>query len=114
MSREKQIIEMRQDICKAHLCSVETHQECIMTNGECWKCRHIAEALYNAGYRKQSEVVGEIISLIELRMAKNKENRKGVQSEVWQSIYEGREDAYKDIKEIIEQKYGAKMKGGAE
>ena len=55
MSREKQIIEMREDICKAHICDVETYDECIMTNGECMRCRRVAEHLYKVGYRKQSE-----------------------------------------------------------
>ena len=65
MSKEKQIIEeMAYDICKSRKanwadgCRVCSHHErCIYQD--------VAYALYNAGYRKQSEVAREIFEELE-------------------------------------------------
>ena len=67
--------------------------------------RGIANAFYNEGYRKASEVAREIIAIIEQRIGRNTELKAGIQSSIWQSHYEGCIQAYTDIKEIIEQKY---------
>lgn len=64
MSREKQIIEeMAFDICKIRGVSDDE-------DGGCLKCRHhedclyqeMSWGLYNAGYRKQSDLAREIIA----------------------------------------------------
>jgi hypothetical protein len=51
MSREKQIEEMAVDMCLIDRCKHLPQAEC--NNTTCAHCE--AEALYNAGYRKQSE-----------------------------------------------------------
>ena len=51
MTKEKQIEEMALDICTLDLCMHLAKEDCDETT-----CDHCtAEALYNAGYRKQSE-----------------------------------------------------------
>lgn len=51
MSKEKQIEEMAFDLCRIALCKHLEQEECDATT-----CAHCAaEALYDAGYRKQSE-----------------------------------------------------------
>ena len=57
MSRDKQIEEMAFDLCRIDTCKHLPQAECDKTT--CAHCE--AEALYNAGYRKASEIVGEII-----------------------------------------------------
>jgi len=90
MNKEKQIEELT---------------NVLIFTARCGTYREVAEHLHNAGYRKASEVVREIIDIIERRMSINEERYKGVSNEVWQTIYKAREHAYKDLKEIIEQKY---------
>jgi hypothetical protein len=51
MSRDKQIEEMAVDLCLIDRCKHLPQEEC--NNTTCAHCE--AEALYNAGYRKQSE-----------------------------------------------------------
>jgi hypothetical protein len=51
MSKEKQIEAMAFDLCLIDTCKHLTQAEC--NNTTCAHCE--AEALYNAGYRKQSE-----------------------------------------------------------
>jgi hypothetical protein len=51
MSKEKQIEEMAFDLCLIDRCKHLPQEEC--HNTTCAHCE--AEALYNAGYRKQSE-----------------------------------------------------------
>lgn len=51
MSKEKQIEEMAFDLCLIDTCKHLTQTEC--NNTTCAHCE--AEALYNAGYRKQRE-----------------------------------------------------------
>ncbi len=51
MSKEKQIEEMAFDLCRIDTCKHLSQEECNKTN--CAFCE--AEALYNAGYRKQKE-----------------------------------------------------------
>ena len=56
MSKEKQIAKMTEDIC-----GIENKgMKCLVCGTGC-DCRMLAEALYNVGYRKQSE--GEWISI---------------------------------------------------
>lgn len=56
MRREKQIEEMAKDLCQNEFCSTECHARCrLSANSYCWDVEIIAEKLYNAGYRKQSE-----------------------------------------------------------
>ena len=50
------------------------------------------------------EALSEIIAIIELRIAQNAEQQKGC-GEEWKLVHQGRENAYRDIKQIIEQIY---------
>ena len=56
----------------------------------------------------KSEVAREIIGIIEQRIEQNNARACGIRNEVVLSVYRGRNDGYRDIKEIIEQKYGGK------
>jgi len=56
MSKEKQIEEMAKDMCSC--CKEAVSQECEYSI--CEGVRKHAEALYNAGYRKQNEDVTDI------------------------------------------------------
>ena len=58
----------------------------------------------------KSDVASEIIDIIELRMEQNTKRLQGVCGVLGQGIYIGREEAYRDIKEIIEQKYTEEKK----
>lgn len=62
---------------------------------------HLAVMLSEA----KAEVAREIICIINQRLTSNLEQRKGVRTEFWTGVCTGREYAYRDIKEIIEQKY---------
>lgn len=53
-SKEKQIEQMAKKLCVAKICHEKKRANCIGL-GDCHKSREVAEALYNAGYRKQSE-----------------------------------------------------------
>lgn len=107
---EKQAIEEIVRITKEH---------CELDNG-CGSCSYatcnecLSEILYNAGYRKQSEIVTEIVGIINKRIEINQYHLQGNNTDLFHGIYQGRYEAYRDIAEIIEQRYGAKMKGGAE
>ena len=62
MSREKQIEEMARELCDA---TQKTNQGCnsiCYPRGRCAHCKVMAEHLYNAGYRKSTEVAEEIIN----------------------------------------------------
>ena len=64
MSKEKQIEKIAQDICG--WCNVSG--VCILDGKKCdLKCTHrdIAETIYTAGYRKQSEVIKEFVKRFE-------------------------------------------------
>ena len=61
MIREKQIEEMAFDVQQLDFCMHLEPKECDATT--CCHCT--AEALYNAGYRKQSEVAREIFEELE-------------------------------------------------
>lgn len=52
------------------------------------------------------EVVSETIDIIKQRIKDDKYLVGGVSSDIWKAIHRGRQFAYRDIKEIIEQKYG--------
>lgn len=56
MSGEKQIEEMAKELCDSTMCDLETFNNCRMSQGNCSRCKRVAKDLYNAGYRKQSEV----------------------------------------------------------
>ena len=60
MSREKQIEGIRSVILRMNVCEMCDEIKCIY---DCDRC--IATQIYNAGYRKQSEVVREIFEEIE-------------------------------------------------
>lgn len=71
MSKEKQIEEMAKALTKYEkvLCERLPKDKCLLTSAihaqvSCDYCK-IAEFLYNAGYRKQSEVAREIFEDIE-------------------------------------------------
>lgn len=59
MSREKQIEEMAKDMCACCREAV-TNNECEL--GGCDGVRQHAEALYNSGYRRASDVAEEIFA----------------------------------------------------
>lgn len=61
MNKQEQIDEMAFDLCMIDTCKHLSKEECADTT--CAHCE--AEALYNAGYRRQEEVATEIISEIE-------------------------------------------------
>ena len=65
MSREKQIEEMAKVLCNSIMCDLETFDNCRMPQGNCSRCQRVAKDLYNADYRKQSEVAKEIFDEIE-------------------------------------------------
>ena len=109
-------------------------KDCPWENLPC-SAKEQAKKLYNAGYRKQSEVIAnnaitagmsvalvkakadvarEIIGIIDKRREVNQYHLQGNNTDLFHGIYCGRDEAYRDIAEIIEKKYGAKMKGGAE
>ena len=110
MSREKQIEEMAKDICVAEQKTNYSCTEKCKKQGICAYCKVIAETLYEAGYRKQSE--GEWLA---------KDNFNGRCSIATCSNC-GTEKAFSILvrTETIAtlypycQKCGAKMKGGAE
>ena len=54
---KEQIEEMADKLCTtSYFCSTEDWDSCNQADGEyCDRCRKLAERLYNAGYRKQSE-----------------------------------------------------------
>ena len=60
MSRDKQIEEMAFDLCLIDRCMHLPRAEC--NNTTCAHCE--AEALYNAGYRKASDVAEDIIRML--------------------------------------------------
>ena len=62
MSREKQIAEIADKLCTtSYFCPTENWDSCSQADGEyCDRCRKLAERLYNAGYRKQSENMVEL------------------------------------------------------
>lgn len=60
MSREKQIEEIAKDLCNSTMCDLETYNSCRKSRGNCSRCQRVAEDLYNAGYRKQSENMVEV------------------------------------------------------
>ena len=60
-TREKQIEEMAVDLCRIDLCKHLEEEQCDATT--CVHCS--AEALYNAGYRKQSDTAREIFGALE-------------------------------------------------
>jgi hypothetical protein len=62
MNREKQIEEMADKLCTtSYFCPTEDWDSCNQADSEyCDRCRKLAERLYNAGYRKQSENTVEL------------------------------------------------------
>ena len=53
----------------------------------------------------KAEVAREIVGIIDNRMELKTEQCKGIHNEIVLNVYRGQYDAYRDIKEIIEQKY---------
>ena len=69
MSRDKQIEEMAKELCDA---MQKTNQGCnsiCYPRGMCAHCKVMAEHLYNAGYRKSTEVAEEIFEEIDKLLA---------------------------------------------
>ena len=65
----KQIEEMAKEMCNA---TQKTNQSCnsiCFPRGMCAHCKVMAEHLYNAGYRKSTEVAEEIFGEIEKQLA---------------------------------------------
>ena len=65
MSRDKQIEEMAKEICNA---TQKTNQSCnsiCFPRGMCAHCKVMAEHLYNASYRKASDLAEEIFAEID-------------------------------------------------
>lgn len=89
MNKQEQIEEMAFDLCIMDRCKHLTKEECADTT--CAHCE--AEALYNAGYRKQEDVAREIIAEIESI------HEEGVGMIVWM------ENFFKKIAKL-KQKYG--------
>ncbi len=58
MNRDKQIEKMRKEVAKIHRFFLEDEDYEFLDD-------YIADMLYNAGYRKQSEVIDEFVKLFE-------------------------------------------------
>ena len=94
LSKEKQINEMAQEICA--FC-VETCGDCNLIAGKpCESVMVEAEHLYNAGYRKQSEVIEEYRQKVNTKMGKH-------------THLLGKEYVQRILREVAKE-----MKGGAE
>ena len=95
MSKEKQIEEMAWDLCDIPMHpSVHSCKEC---GGKHCHAQYYAERAYNAGYRKQSEVIDDFVKrLFDAFPECNRDNR-------CPAIY------YDDYREIIEE-VATKMK----
>lgn len=65
MSRDKRIEEIAKELCNSTMCDLETYNNCRMPQGNCSRCKRVSEDLYNAGYRKASDVAEEIFAEIE-------------------------------------------------
>ena len=107
MNKQEQIEEMAFDLCIMDRCKHLTKEECADTT--CAHCE--AEALYNAGYRKQDEVAREIFeelsaTIMPLVESHNKiaENTGDI---LWGHKADGLETALLALKGII-RKYGVK------
>ena len=104
MSRDKQIEEMAFDLCRIDTCKHLPQAECDKTT--CAHCE--AEALYNAGYRKQ--MVGEWIF---------KEEKDAFfcslcdQEALIDASFKGIDFVIAELSDFCPH-CGAKMKGGAE
>ena len=61
----KQIEEMEALVCRNCACRREEIADCHLSGVFCDKCKRTAEAIYNAGYRKASEVAREIFAEID-------------------------------------------------
>lgn len=109
MSREKQIEEMAKDLCQnGGVCCLQEWNDCHLDVGKyCHKCNTVAERLYNAGYRKQSE--GEWENVYEYNAYEMRRERKTACS---QCGYKPKGDIFG--KTPFCPNCGAKMKGGAE
>ncbi len=107
MSRDKQIEEMAKVIGDAdQRCYEMDCDDCPLNTMELGLCKDkfLATDIYNAGYRKASEVAMEIIAIIEQRIEQNAKRLKGLDL-YGKGLVRARESGYRDIKEIIEQKY---------
>ena len=110
MSREKQIEEMADKLCTtSYFCTAEDWDSCDIKDSDeyCHRCRKVAERLYNAGYRKQSE--GEWVE-----RTKTTTNAKGMEARY--TINFCSECGYEIGTIRYQHKFcpncGAKMKGG--
>lgn len=101
LSKEKQIEEMAVDMCLIDMCKHLPQEEC--HNTTCAHCE--AEALYNAGYRKQSE--GEWI-------AKTDYAGYGYYCSNCNMVFKGENAEWIAKEHLYCPKCGAKMKGGVE
>ena len=62
--------------------------------------------LHDAYQNAKAEVARDIIGIIDKRMELKTEQCEGIHNGIVLSVYRGQLDAYRDVKEIIEQKYG--------
>ena len=108
MSRDKQIEEITE-----HLVNIQHDFDdyCAKPCRECelggvFNCEsyYRATELYDKGYRKASEVAREIIAIIDRRIALNAKRVQGLDL-YGKGLVRARDAGYKDIKEIIQQKY---------
>ena len=98
---EKQIKELAKDICLAPQNTNYSCKSMCKEQGSCAYCIVMAESLYNAGYRKQSEVIDEFVKrLIDAFPEANPNHRSPC-------LY------YDEYRYIIEE-LAEEMKGGAE
>ena len=111
MDREKQIEEMAKITCSRYCRNKEKKcanvQECDM------KCLHHqrCEALYNAGYRKQSEVVDEFVKRLKEEPIKLSLPLFGLSTK--DEIEEHFNDIMLEVRDAIN-RVAKEMKGGAE
>ena len=70
-----------------------------------FRCEDYRRDRPTADVAPKSELAREIIDIVERRIENAVKTRRGIKDEFWEGVYCGRVEAYRDIKEIIEQKY---------
>lgn len=111
MESKAQIESMAKLICRG-LNSPYAHlscENCIM-NGSLCEYQKSAKILANAGCSQQSDIADELIGIIEQRESTNAYLAQGVHNDFWEGYRLGCAYAYRDIKEIIQQKYKGEQK----
>lgn len=95
MNTEKQIEEMviAKTICAS--CDINDHCYFLSNDEMCTTVLKDAEALYNAGYRKSSEVAEEIFAAFRAEMRSEIARNEALFAEGEDDFYEGRNDAFR-------------------